>query len=156
MTGPPLQVFSLLLLHSGSPPFFQLFFFLTLFLVCHPPLPRSWHFLPCCQCVTDRCSILSASPCNCILLVIELSWSPRGILIFHRRFQELTPPSSSTSSLAPSIQFSLFLPPTLAASTCKKPKNQYPGAVIGFDFHLKCHPSHLVEPAQCVHALFAK
>lgn len=57
-----------------------------------------------------------------------------------------------TCSLHPALFFyllHLLLPPV------KTLKNQYPGAVIGFDFHLKCHPSHLVEP-QCVHALFAK
>lgn len=94
--------FLYLTIYSGALPFPISSLFLTLFLVCRPPLPLCLCSLPRCQCVTDRCCILSASLCNCILLVIELSWSPRGPLIFTGASRSLLPPLPSTSSLAPS------------------------------------------------------
>lgn len=89
-------------IYSVSLPFPISSLFLTPFLVCRPPLPlRQRSLSPRCQCVTDRCCILSASLCNSILLVIELSWSPRGPLIFTGASRSSLPPLPSTSSLAP-------------------------------------------------------
>lgn len=78
-------------------------FHLTMLLVYRPPHSLRLCSRSCCQCVTDRCCILSASLCNCILQVIELSWSPRRALIFTGAPRSSLPPLPFTSSLAPSI-----------------------------------------------------
>jgi len=93
-------------IYSGWLPFFQFHLFLSLRFSAAAPPP------PCCQRVTDRCRILSASLCNCILLVIELSWSPGGATGFSQAASEDLTPSSPihvvTRSLPPS--FASFFP----------------------------------------------
>lgn len=76
------------------------FFLLALFPICGPP-PSPLALFPAAAVWQIDAVSLSASLCNCILLVIELSCSPRGPLIFTDTSRSQLPPLPSTSSLAP-------------------------------------------------------
>lgn len=124
--------------------------FFLLFFQSHSNSSFSLHFLPCCQCVTDRCCTLSASPYNCILLVIELSWSPRVLLIF------TSPLANRSSHLFCDLLHHCSLPLAVFLLLCQMllPAKQSPplpnphiwaviGFVLSFPYHFVNKPNLL-------------